>query len=432
MSFLRRQVITAALTANAYRPLPGFAPGAWSFFPGWLTGELAPHLMAVTATDALLHVGSSKKGKKLGLALAAANVAAQALLVKRSGLVQGQVEDGLTAGLGADYTDRIGGMPPAEELATPWRRLVNPFNFRNDAVVVERNIAYGDAGKRNLLDIYRPADHADLRDAPVLLQVHGGGWTIGEKEQQALPLMQRMAAKGWVCVSINYRLSPRHEFPAHIIDVKKAIAWVKENIASYGGDPNYVVITGGSAGGHLSSLAAVTANDPAWQPGFEDADTSLIAAVPFYGVYDMAGSTGLRSAAAMRDKFLAPRVFKKRWSEAPEEFEAASPILRVTEDAPDFLVLHGANDTLVDVGQARAFVAKLKETSSKSVTYVELPGAQHAFDIFPSVRSEHGLRGVDRWLSWHHAGYLAAAAEALRAGEQPAGEQPAQEQPAEA
>ena len=86
----------------------------------------------------------------------------------------------------------------------------------------------------------------------MLLQVHGGGWTLGSKDAQGIPLMQRMAERGWVCVAINYRLAPRDAFPAQIIDVKKAIAWVKEHIEEYGGDPSYVVITGGSAGGHLA------------------------------------------------------------------------------------------------------------------------------------------------------------------------------------
>ena len=70
--------------------------------------------------------------------------------------------------------------------------------------------------------------------------------------------MQHMAAKGWVCVAINYRLSPRDPFPAHVIDVKRAIAWIREHIAEYGGNPDYIAITGGSAGGHLAALAALT------------------------------------------------------------------------------------------------------------------------------------------------------------------------------
>ena len=123
--------------------------------------------------------------------------------------------------------------------------------------------------------------------------------------------------------------------------------------------------------------------------------------MPHYGVYDFAGSTGLRSAELMRDAFLAPRVLQKRYAEAPEVFEAASPILRVTEDAPDFFVLHGVHDTLVQVDQARLFVDRLREVSHRSVVYAELPGAQHAFDVFPSIRSAHVVRAIDRYLHWH-------------------------------
>ncbi|MBL7660064.1 alpha/beta hydrolase, partial [Escherichia coli] len=91
---------------------------------------------------------------------------------------------------------------------------------------------------------------------------------------------------GWICVAINYRHSPRNTWPDHILDVKRALAWVKAHISEYGGDPDFIAITGGSAGGHLSSLAALTPNDPRFQPGFEEADTRVQAAVPFYGVYD--------------------------------------------------------------------------------------------------------------------------------------------------
>ena len=252
-----------------------------------------------------------------------------------------------------------------------------------------------------MLDIYLPAAGVPDGGAPVLLQVHGGGWTIGTKDQQGLPLMQHLAAKGWVCVAINYRLAPRDAFPAQVIDVKQAIAWIKDNIAAYGGDPDYVAITGGSAGGHLAALAALTADDKEWQPGFEDADTSVQAAVPHYGVYDFAGSTGLKNAVKMRDRFLAPRILQTRWAKHPELFEAALPILRITPDAPDFFVLHGTYDSLVEVEQARLFVEKLRETSKRTVVYAELTGAQHAFDVFQSIRSSHVVHAIDRYLHWH-------------------------------
>jgi acetyl esterase/lipase len=400
MGFFRRQVVTAALTANALRPLPGYRAAVPSFLAGWLTIELAPHLLALTAADAAAHARGTRRDWR-GLALSGASAAGLAYLVRQSNQVREVAEGALTDALGPDYQEQLDSLPTPADLAVPWRRLAYPFRIRSKAVHVERDIAYNDHGRRGRLDVYAPAGGVPDGGAPVLLQVHGGAWTIGNKDQQALPLMNHLAAKGWVCVAINYRLAPRDPFPAQVIDVKQAIAWIKEHIADYGGDPSYVAITGGSAGGHLAALAALTAGDTDWQPGFEDADTSVQCAVPHYGVYDLAGSTGLRSAQQMRDRFLAPRVLTRTWRDAPEAFEAASPLLRITPEAPDFFVLHGAHDTLVEVEQARLFVARLRDVSDSSVVYAELPGAQHAFDTFPSIRSSHVVHAIDRYLHWH-------------------------------
>ena len=284
----------------------------------------------------------------------------------------------------------------------PWRSLVNPFRNRGSGVHVERDIAYNGHGRRGLLDVYTPEGGVPDGGAPVLLQVHGGAWTIGTKEQQGLPLMQHLARKGWVCVAINYRLAPRDAFPAQIIDVKQAIAWIKEHIAAYGGDPDYVAITGGSAGGHLASLAALTADDRTWQPGFEDADCSVQAAVPHYGVYDVAGSTGLRAATLMRDGFFAPKVMQTTWAEHPERFEAASSILRITPDAPDFFVLHGSRDTLVPVEQARLFVGEAAGglAGARSST-PSSPGPSTPSTSSPRSGRPHIVRTIDRYLHWH-------------------------------
>ena len=400
-SFRTRSLFYAALTANAVRPLPGFRAGVPSFFTGWITNEMAPHWLAVTAADAATHL-TAKRRDPVALALAGASVVGLGYLIRLAQRDQQTAEDALTEALGAEYAEQLDELPTPADLRTQWRSLVNPFRtFRHPRVPVrvERNIAFGEAGRRNHLDIYRPAE--DVEDAPVLLQVHGGAWILGQKEEQGIPLMQHLAAKGWVCVAINYRLSPRDAWPTQAVDVKKAIHWIRQHIASYGGDPDYIAITGGSAGGHLTALTALTPNTPEWQPGFEDADTSVQLAVPHYGVYDLAGSTGTKAATQLRDLFLAGWVMKKTWREAPEVFEDASPILRITPDAPDFFVIHGAHDTLVPVDQARQFVARLREVSKRTVVYAELPGAQHAFDIFPSIRSGHVVRAIDRYLHWH-------------------------------
>ncbi|GAA4805020.1 alpha/beta hydrolase [Nocardioides caeni] len=407
MGFVRRQVVTAALTANAIRPLPGYRTGIPAFFAGWLTGELAPQVLGLTVADAAAHATGSRRDVR-GLALAGLSTAGLAYLVRQSRQAVSDAEDALVEGLGVDYLDQLDAKPTPAELATPWRRIANPFAFRRAArkagVEVTGNIPFAPYGARGTLDVYT-SEVTPPSGAPVLLQVHGGGWTIGKKEQQGLPLMQHLAAKGWVCVAINYRLAPRHKWPAQIVDVKAAIAWVKDNIAAYGGDPDYIAITGQSAGGHLTALAAVTPNAPEFQPGFEDADTTVQAAAPYYGVYDLAAASGLRSARLLRDTFLAPWVFGKDPGADLTTFEDASPLLRVTADAPDMFVVHGARDTLVDVGQARAFVEALRTTSKRSVTYAELPGAQHAFDIFPSIRSQHLVRATDRFLHWHWNGW---------------------------
>jgi acetyl esterase/lipase len=223
--------------------------------------------------------------------------------------------------------------------------------------------------------------------------------------------MLHMAARGWICVAINYRLSPRDAFPAHIIDVKRSIAWIRQHIGEYGGDASFLAITGGSAGGHLTALAALTPNDPEYQPEFEDVDTTVQAAVPFYGVYDFAGVTGTRKAEQMRDGFLGPRVLFRDPRREIEHFQRASPLLRVNPDAPPMFVIHGTHDTLVEVDQARQFVDRLREVSKREVAYAELPGTQHAFDVFPSIRSAHVVRGVDRFLRWTYDQAVHAAEE---------------------
>ncbi len=282
---------------------------------------------------------------------------------------------------------------------------LKPFHFAREGVRVHKGTSYGDAGVRNLLDVYQPAVERE-RPFPVLLQVHGGAWIVGHKEEQAKPLMYHMAQRGWVCVSINYRLSPAAKFPAHIVDVKKAICWIKDNIADFGGDPAYIAITGGSAGGHLSSLAALTPNDADYQPGFEDRDTTVQAAVPFYGVYDFLDRDGIRPSMPMED-FLTGRVMPSSSFADRELWDRASPLTRINSDAPPFFVIQGTHDTLVWVEEARNFVAALEAESKQKVAYAELPGAQHAFDMFHSVRTDHTVNAVADFLEWTHGQWVA-------------------------
>jgi acetyl esterase/lipase len=210
--------------------------------------------------------------------------------------------------------------------------------------------------------------------------------------------MTHMAAEhGWVCVAANYRLSPLATFPDHIVDVKRALRWIREHVAEYGGDPSFVCVTGGSAGGHLTALTALSANDPRFQPGFEQVDTRVVAAVPFYGVYDFLDRAGIRGSQSMVP-LLSQRVFKVAPQQDPELWSAMNPIDRIGEQAPPFFVIQGTHDTLVFVEEGREFVRALREKSRAPVAYLEMVGAQHAFDVFHSPRSRHAVLAVAAFL----------------------------------
>ena len=218
--------------------------------------------------------------------------------------------------------------------------------------------------------------------------------------------MQAMTRLGWICVSISYRLSPKATFPDHIIDCKAALAWTKRHIQDYGGDPAFIAVTGGSAGGHLTGLMASTANDPAFQPGFEDQDTTIQAAVPF-----MVRSTGLIETNCNPTKGCVTSLKKRslnRLSQVLEAvYEAGSPLLRDLTSAPPMMIVHGDQDSLVPVGISRKMAA-LHRLKLKRLASILSSGAQHAFDIFASPRSEHTKLGVMRFLCFCYAEYHAS------------------------
>jgi acetyl esterase/lipase len=303
-------------------------------------------------------------------------------------------------------TDPQHGMPslaPDLPAAAPVRigHYALPFRMKQKRVVCDRRRAMVEVGGKTLrADVYHREDKPP--GAPVLVFVHGGGWVIGFKHYQALPMLNRMAAEGWVCISVDYRLSPKATHPDHIADVNRGIAWAKEHAHEYGGDPSFVAISGNSAGGHLSALAALTWDDPAFKPGFEGTDTRVQAAVTFYGVYDLVNRYGHWPNKGILG-VLESMVLKARLVDDPERFEAASPIARVRADAPPWLVVHGTHDTLVPVEEARRFSEALRTLSDSPVCYAEIPDAQHAFEIFRSVRGHHTLRAVRDFLTTVHA-----------------------------
>ncbi len=401
--FLARQLVQLGLAANAFRPLPGSPAMVPAFFSGWLTSELAPHLAGLAALDTGIHVarhGVHDRHDALGVAAAVASIASYAALVAGGRQATHEIEDALVATLGDGYRDRIAREALPDDESAPWRSLAMPFRMRDRDVTVDRRLSYAPGGRRFELNVYHHRDTP--AGAPVLLQVHGGAWMIGNKDQQGIPLMMHMAARGWVCVAVNYPLSPKARWPEHLVALKHAVQWIRQTIHAYGGDASFVGVTGGSAGGHLAAMVALTSGDKSLQPGFEDVDTSVQACVPHYGVYDFTAESGEKFTQKRIDTVLKKYVMA-RDAAYPEDYRAASPMYRIAPDAPPFLVVHGTNDSLVPIAEARAFVNKLRDTAKNPVVYAEIAGAQHAFDVFPSLRSAGVVRGVARFLEWCHA-----------------------------
>jgi acetyl esterase/lipase len=377
-----------------------------TFMIGWLRGELALQtiLFEVVASLYFWRAGALEElSGQVALGLFGLSWGLLGFSVRRSLLAGEQIAEALAPA----------GIRPENELAL-LHGFVKPFGFKHPDVKTIRNLVYGeslpgDRGGRNLLDLVVPRTAKKGDRCPVLLQIHGGGWIIGDKREQAKPLMTHLASRGWISVAINYRLSPKATMPDHIVDVKRAIAWIRENIENYGGDPEFLCVTGGSAGGHLSSLAALTANDPLFQPGFEEVDTKLDGCVPFYGVFDFIDRAGDRPFGKMSD-FIGPRVFKSTPDENPELWDAVSPITRVHRDAPPFFVIQGSHDSLVLSEEAVTFVSALREKSTQLVLHAELHGAQHAFDFFHSPRTAQTVRGATAFLESVHLEYRSRTA----------------------
>jgi acetyl esterase/lipase len=392
-------IVTVLLTVNAFFPIRREPLSVISFVLGWIPGELPIQviLLDLIITLVFAHYGTLRHWPGwAGLALTAGSWVG---LVRLAFIARGAkdlVDEALAeAAMGPVDVEGFDSSPAWNY----WWRLAIAVPFRWRAIRRILNIDYwGDGIGRHRLDILEPRG-GPPGPGPVLVYIHGGAWVIGDKRQQGIPMMHELIQRGWVCVAINYRLSPKATWPDHIVDCKRAVAWVRAHIAEYGGDPEFIAVSGGSAGGHLSSLLALTPNEPEWQPGFEDADTSVDACIPYYGVYDMTGDPdGSGAFGPGMLELLERRVMKLPFEGNREVFVQASPTDRVSSSAPPMMVFQGVNDTLVPVGVARCFVARLREVSESPVVYVELPRTQHAFDVLASIRCRHTTIGAVRFL----------------------------------
>ncbi|CAO3641541.1 unnamed protein product [Mucor hiemalis] len=232
-----------------------------------------------------------------------------------------------------------------------------------------------DQPRKMVLDVFTSTNKPKSGLQPVLVHIHGGAWRMGSKDV-FYPHEKILAQENnWVIVNIGYRLAPKNAYPTHLMDVKRAIRWIKQNIASFGGDPNFVVLSGDSAGAQLASIASMTANDPEFQPGFESVDTSVRGVINFSGALDLVNE-------AHSALFFSKKVANLDHVDT-EFLSQHSPLARVQKAKEEnklvpFLIIAGERDSLTESRQSKAVKAaydagkKKKEIKSltRSCSYV--------------------------------------------------------------
>ncbi|MFM8320392.1 MAG: alpha/beta hydrolase fold domain-containing protein [Chloroflexota bacterium] len=240
------------------------------------------------------------------------------------------------------------------------------------AGAVLRDQPYCKAGAVVLkMDVYYP--HRLKPAAPLVIYIHGGGWTSGDKgdliSREFFPALQQA---GYTVAAINYRPAPRFKFPAMIEDVKCAVRSLRANAAAYQVDPQRIALLGASAGGHLAALAGLAGEPAGWDVGqYLDQSSEVQAVVDLFGPAD------LRRMALGGDRRLGEQVFGLLYTD-DDLLSSYSPLTYVHADAPPFLLLHGDQDRTVPLQQSQLLYDALRAAGAP-VELVVVQNAGHSF-----------------------------------------------------
>ncbi|NQT17580.1 MAG: alpha/beta hydrolase fold domain-containing protein [Planctomycetes bacterium] len=232
-----------------------------------------------------------------------------------------------------------------------------------DGVKILRDLEYAAVDGQSLrLDLYLP-EEAKTKP-PLLVWIHGGGWSRGSKSQ-INPTIARLAAEGYAAASIDYRLEGLVSHPKQIHDCKGAIRWLRANADRYGYDTTRIGVGGGSAGGHLALLLGLS-------DGVEELEGSVGGngdkSSRVHAVVDLFGPSALELFARQSERFAH--------NKASELLESASPVTHLSEDDPPVLVFHGDKDQVVPVGQSEYLHQRYQEAGLESALYI-IKGAGH-------------------------------------------------------
>ena len=257
-------------------------------------------------------------------------------------------------------------------------KLVNAINLTTPDNVEEiLDLEYGSGGQHKLqLDLYLPKDRT--QPTPAIIFIHGGAWKAGNRRDMKYYCL-KFAEKGYVTATVTYRLIGQAPFPAPIQDVKCAVRWLRAHAEKYQIDPDRIVASGNSAGGHLSMMIGYS-DDPSLEGtgGHNNQSSRVAAVVNFYGPTDL--TTEFAKKQGDLKDFMAGKTF----DEAPDSYKLASPLFHLTEDDPPTLIFHGTIDSIVPIVQADLLADKLKELKIDYL-YEKYPGWPHAMDLAESV-----------------------------------------------
>ena len=243
---------------------------------------------------------------------------------------------------------------------------------------VTKNVTYRIVGSEKLkADVVRPDDD---KAYPLVMMVHGGGWTSGDK-WELLNHVREVAKAGFVAVSINYRLAPKHQMAAQIDDCRFALSWAINNSKKWRANSDRVGLWGYSAGAHLVSMIAL--QDEWNQPRYRLRESPAICAV-------VAGGAPCSFDFIPPDNRVIAHVFGGTKDEVPEAYRLASPIEYVRADAPPFFFFHGTNDFLVPQTISRAMSDKLR-TLGATAEYLSVEGKGHMFTFLDSDAREQAV-----------------------------------------
>lgn len=241
-----------------------------------------------------------------------------------------------------------------------------------------QDVNYLEPGRTEKLDLYLPEEKGGPR-RPGIVIIHGGGWAGGDKfwlrEQIAGTTFVRA---GYVCASINYTLCDANNptWPQNIYDCKKAVQFLRKNADLYNIDANNIGAIGGSAGGHLVSMLGVTGPDAGLEPNdnqYQGISTCIQAVVDMYGITDLTKWKDHRKSACRN-------YIGCDFEKSPQDYIKASPVTHVSKNDPPFLIIHGTEDTVVEMSQSLGFIAELQK-KGVSVELVTVEGAGHAFHM---------------------------------------------------